>query len=299
VLYVTGGAPAGVMDTSVTNATVQNFHPRTAGGLGSVLRLNTGLYGDVYGQVLSLSASSVNGLKIEGLALGAAPRPTVTIDAANLVLKGAVTFPDMPGGGFGAYLPLGGGEMSGNIVIKTGNYPTLAFNTTGANNSGQIVGERNGNTRWSMEVGNSSAETGSNVGCDLAINRFADNGAFLGTPFMIARASGETTIFTGNSNRSLTIYDLGAQGACIRMQSSAGSKSIRCGIGNNFAVINSAFNSEIFAIEDSGRATSTYGYACRNGIAGAGQAYTFNVSYDGVNVYMWIDGLKLKLSVAA
>jgi hypothetical protein len=79
-------------------------------------------------------------------------------------------------------------------VRNTGGTAVLSLmkGTTGATTANIIeaVGA-NGATRWQIQPGNSVAETGSgNVGTDFGIYRYADNGAFLGSPLTINRAAG-------------------------------------------------------------------------------------------------------------
>jgi hypothetical protein len=81
LLFVTGGSGTHVIDNT-GSGTVENLHPRTFTGT-SMLRLNTALYGDVFGQVLALSASTPNGLKIESLVLGAATKLDIQIDSTQ------------------------------------------------------------------------------------------------------------------------------------------------------------------------------------------------------------------------
>ncbi|NTG48958.1 hypothetical protein G6M04_16395 [Agrobacterium rhizogenes] len=73
----------------------------------------------------------------------------------------------------------GSGAGAMNVVINSG-----------AGASAAMVGQKAGSTRWTAILGNGTAETGSNAGTDLTINRYDDGGAFLGTALTIARATG-------------------------------------------------------------------------------------------------------------
>lgn len=119
---------------------------------------------------------------------------TVTVDAGSLssshtiaALGPAASSPANPQ----TFLPLAGGTLSGNLTISAVN-ASLGLNCTAAGQTGAMYLRTGVNDRWSLGKGN-GAESGANVGSDFFVNRFADNGAFLGTPFSIDRASGDAT----------------------------------------------------------------------------------------------------------
>lgn len=63
--------------------------------------------------------------------------------------------------------------------------------------SGQVRGFNSytgATIRWQMLLGNSTTESGSNVGTDFVISRYNDAGASLGSPISIARSTGITTL---------------------------------------------------------------------------------------------------------
>ena len=87
------------------------------------------------------------------------------------------------------------------ITRSTGN----AFFSAIVTSNGQIavdtvagtphafLGKTGGSNRWSIQLGNATAESGSNVGADLAINRFTDAGVFIDVPLMITRSNGQAS----------------------------------------------------------------------------------------------------------
>ena len=81
------------------------------------------------------------------------------------------------------YLPLTGGTLTGNLAID------LPSGT-----SRSVSGSAAGKARWVLELGNATAETGSNVGSDFALTRYNDAGASLGAPLAITRANGNINL---------------------------------------------------------------------------------------------------------
>jgi hypothetical protein len=92
------------------------------------------------------------------------------------------------------FLPIAGGTLTGNLTISqpTG-WSALTLNTA-AGNRNQLNSQRGGLSRWGIDFGNDVAETGSNVGTDFVINRFADNGSYIGQVLWIYRSTGNVAI---------------------------------------------------------------------------------------------------------
>jgi hypothetical protein len=89
-----------------------------------------------------------------------------------------------------AYLPLTGGQLTGDLKIRSAVPPQFVLDA-GTVQQRNILGQTNSSTRWRMVMGNSSPETGSNAGSDFLLQRFADDGTtILGTVFTINRATG-------------------------------------------------------------------------------------------------------------
>ncbi|MDX0499012.1 hypothetical protein GOC68_22485 [Sinorhizobium medicae] len=85
----------------------------------------------------------------------------------------------------------GGDTMTGNLGIeKIG--PTLTLNDTGAGQA-RIRGQRNGVTRWTLDLGDGDTESGSNTGSNYELRRYSDAGALLGTSVSVDRATGVAT----------------------------------------------------------------------------------------------------------
>jgi hypothetical protein len=83
-----------------------------------------------------------------------------------------------------------GDTMTGNLTV-TSSSPYLVLNKTPAGPQfASLLGEVDGNPRWTVNVGTSAAETGSNTGSDFAVYRYADDGSGLGEVLNFSRATG-------------------------------------------------------------------------------------------------------------
>ncbi len=127
---------------------------------------------------------------------------------------GAVTLQQMQAAN-ASYLPLAGGTLTGSLfgvgatfsgyfTVQTQIAVAPVSGTAGfvlqKPASGQdniISGYTGANARWTMELGDPSAETGGNVGSNFALNRYNDAGTWLDTPVFINRATGLVTISQG------------------------------------------------------------------------------------------------------
>ena len=109
-------------------------------------------------------------------------------------------------------LPLSGGTVSGDIIIKPTyggaafhldspgpGWPEVTWNAQVAGiAAGYFQSSRYGKTRWSVEFGGTQIETGvNNTGTDFLINRFDDDGQVIyPSPLGIVRGTGVVTIAT-------------------------------------------------------------------------------------------------------
>lgn len=84
--------------------------------------------------------------------------------------------------------------FNSNFTVIQGTSGVTATNGNTASFSMYDAGtDRNKTLRWSMQ-GNSTSETGSDVGKDFQISSFSDLGAFTRTPFFIKRSTGDVGI---------------------------------------------------------------------------------------------------------
>ena len=106
------------------------------------------------------------------------------------------------------------GTLTGDINISKGS-PTLILNSTDAGHSA-LSGLKNGKQRWLLRLGNGAVETGSNVGSDFDLHRYADDGAYLGQVMSATRSDGATT-FNGPMRTPGEMYvGYGGASATIR-----------------------------------------------------------------------------------
>jgi hypothetical protein len=85
-----------------------------------------------------------------------------------------------------------GSTMTGNLSMTWAS-PTIVF-AKSAGGTAAIYAYSGGQTRWTLNLGDGTPETGSNVGSNFSIGRFADNGSGIGTALSILRNTGATTI---------------------------------------------------------------------------------------------------------
>lgn len=130
------------------------------------------------------------------------------------------------------YLPLVGGTLTGNLNItpsaagaslylnaSAGQSTLINLNkaTAGVGIANNIIGQTGGKNRWMMAFGDSTAESGSNIGSDFSIYRADDSGALVDIPLNIQRSTGIVTIASGGfqtrgPGSGIFCYDQGGSG---------------------------------------------------------------------------------------
>jgi hypothetical protein len=86
-----------------------------------------------------------------------------------------------------------GDTMSGDLLIDK-SQPRLRLNAPTAEVAAAL-GQKNGLSRWSLQLGNGAAETGSDAGSDFSLVRFTDAGVAYGTSALeIKRATGQVLL---------------------------------------------------------------------------------------------------------
>jgi hypothetical protein len=90
----------------------------------------------------------------------------------------------------GAYLPLAGGTLTGDLLIAKVN-PTLTLNKAASGQGSAVIGQNNGLPRWAAYLGDGSAESSGNAGSHFSIFRYTDAGTFIDSPFNINRVTGQ------------------------------------------------------------------------------------------------------------
>jgi hypothetical protein len=94
-----------------------------------------------------------------------------------------------------------GDFMTDSLTVIHADVGFFAAKAPGAHNAmfegavGTATDYSDYKTRWTLVLGDSSAETGGNTGSHFNINRSNDAGVFIDTPLQISRTSGSSTFF--------------------------------------------------------------------------------------------------------
>jgi hypothetical protein len=79
--------------------------------------------------------------------------------------------------------------MTGNLLISKA-WPALVLDRPAAGSNNQLLGRTNGLSRWELDLGEATAEAGSNAGSNFQIVRYNDAGTNIGVPLTINRSTG-------------------------------------------------------------------------------------------------------------
>ena len=99
---------------------------------------------------------------------------------------------DIATGVAAVYLALTGGILTGDLTISKTS-PGLLLNKPAAGTPAYMKGMTNNVDRWSMRLGNDTAEGGANTGSDFELRRFNDGGTYQDSPIQVNRATGAVT----------------------------------------------------------------------------------------------------------
>jgi hypothetical protein len=86
-----------------------------------------------------------------------------------------------------------GDTMTGNLLINKAN-PSLVLQKLATGQANQLAGYNGANPRWSLALGDNTAEGGSNAGSNFALYRYTDAGGLIDTPLTINRVNGGVTL---------------------------------------------------------------------------------------------------------
>jgi hypothetical protein len=116
----------------------------------------------------------------------------VTLDGTQYFMTSGVLQTNAPG-------QVRGPAFSGNVTQGNNTLPANLYHyfNTLAGYSRQLNFQTGGVTRWGFGVG-TGAETGSNAGSDVFLNRYDDTGTYLGTAFTVTRSTGAVLIPNAN-----------------------------------------------------------------------------------------------------
>jgi hypothetical protein len=98
---------------------------------------------------------------------------------------------------------------------------TFKLNKPVATQQNIIYGQTAGSTRWTITLGNSTAEGGSNAGSDFALNRYSDASGIIDSPISIIRSTGQVTFNQAASASGPTINAAASQNATLAINKPA------------------------------------------------------------------------------
>lgn len=132
-----------------------------------------------------------------------------------------------------------GDTMTGDLQISKANPNINIVKSAAAQQCGITGALATAGNRWFMSLGNSTAESGSNVGSDFTLYRYADNGAFIGSVLNIARSNGYATLTGGMQlDAALTVH--GGGGWAFGWQQN-GTDAFYCGRMSGSSLITNVF----------------------------------------------------------
>jgi hypothetical protein len=140
----------------------------------------------------SATGSPVAGHAFTGIIYGP---PTSMVIEARDETDGSLYIRRMTAGVWGAWDA--GNTMTGDLKISKVS-PLITLNDTAAGVP-ELIMTRAGLARWAMLLG-INAETGANVGSDLALARYDDTGALIDLPLVINRKTGLATVEADPTN---------------------------------------------------------------------------------------------------
>jgi len=164
------------------------------------------------------------------------------------------------------------------VTAKPADNASFSLNSFAATAANIIYSYKNNKTRWSISLGDGTAESGSNSGSDLYVSRYADDGTYLGSVIAAQRSSGNVTVL-----KDLTVAGGGTSGSV--WFGNTASKVINYD-GANFQLSGGAWccNSSVYA--GFGSAKSGYYFFGNDG--------TNHLACNGTNIY--IQGLPLLIN---
>jgi hypothetical protein len=109
----------------------------------------------------------------------------------------------------------------------------LWLNKPASGRANAVYGQMAASNRWALTLGDTTAESGSNLGSNYVLSTFTDAGAFLGNPLVVSRASGYA-YFNANGATSALSYDAAPYGhSAIRVNKAGSGKTSQIAGLNN------------------------------------------------------------------
>jgi hypothetical protein len=123
-------------------------------------------------------------------------------------------------------------------VTPVSSAPVLWLNKPSSGQASAIVGTKAGSLRWDMDLGNATAEGGSNSGSDFGLGRYSDAGAYVDTPLSIVRATGQATfsqqvnVAPSGGSPTLNLTKSASGAACLIVSHTAANMRWQLQLGN-------------------------------------------------------------------
>ncbi|RPI39295.1 MAG: hypothetical protein EHM67_10350 [Hyphomicrobiaceae bacterium] len=192
-----------------------------------------------------------------------------------------------------------GDTMTGDLTVSKAS-PLLTLNKTGAGQNIGIVGSGAGVMRWSVNLANNDPESTGNAGSNFNINRFADNGTLIGTPFAINRSTGNVTLTGSLSVAGITstatvsvnaplVIDHASQPQAFFNVSAVNKGSIFFVNSNTTLRLNVVGAAADFFLDQYGICGLGIGFKDRAGQSGAYGTHVLNFNWTGSALQFWSD----------
>jgi hypothetical protein len=124
----------------------------------------------------------------------------VTLDKAAVGLANVDNTPDASkpvstaqATAIGLKVDKAGDTMTGDLIINK-SFPGLTLRKTASLQASNILAQNGANNRWLMQLGDATAESGSNAGSDFALNRYNDAGTIIDAPIFVKRSTGNVGV---------------------------------------------------------------------------------------------------------
>lgn len=82
-----------------------------------------------------------------------------------------------------------GGTLTGDLLVSKAT-PVVEVRKAAATQNARLAGSNGTTLRWTVDLGNTVAESGGNAGSNFAIARYSDTGVLIDTPLAITRSTG-------------------------------------------------------------------------------------------------------------
>jgi hypothetical protein len=213
-------------------------------------------------------------------------------------------------GAWSQVLPIGGGTLTGNLtttanVIMNSAAPAITMNKASGGGGGNcsIQGNTAGLSRWVVEFGNASAESGSNVGSDFDIIRYNDAGGVLDVPLKIFRSTG-AILTTADVNSGGSLISTGG-GVVVNAKAGAGNNANMFYNDETSAnkvvtywerasgTYHVSIGSQDWQFQSGGQFRCSLGYVGKQGFSGGFGGNSWNMYYNAGVMQLWVDATNL------